>query len=394
MASLENRGNGSWRVVISAGYDSSGKKQRLQRIIKVDATRTVNAQRKEVEKQAALIEADYRRHLLTDSSKVRFSDAAEDYLKSRRITDKTRRGYRVLLDGRILPALGHYYVQDITPAMLRKFFNDLESAPAAARSKNGNLSGDSQLHYFAMVRAILNFCVKSGWIAYNPIVACDAPRNDVEETDYYEPEEVSALLDVLDSLPDIMWTAYYYMAIYTGARPEEMIGADWSDLNKNIFHIAHGADRVEGVGTVRTPAPKTSSSVRDVVLPEIIMSLLRKWKMKQTEYKFSIGPAWNETGAIFTGREGKRIDLSTPTQKFQEILKANSLRRIKLYSLRHTCASLLITSGRDVRSVAAQLGHSTPVLTLKTYSHAFDSAKKENADALSAAIEAARKKAE
>ena len=88
--------------------------------------------------------------------------------------------------------------------MLRKFFTDLTKVPAGKRSKTGKLSGDSQLHYFSLVSAILIFCVKSGWITYNPIVACDAPHNDVQETDFYEPEEVKDLLDALDRLPNIM----------------------------------------------------------------------------------------------------------------------------------------------------------------------------------------------
>ena len=392
MSSLENRGNGSWRVTISDGYGPDGRKKYLKRTIKVDPNKTELSQRREAETQAALIEADYRRHLLTDNGKVRFAKAAEDYLQMRRITEKTRNGYRVLLEGRILPSLGGYYVQDITPAMLNKFFHELTLAPAGKRSKNGYLSGDSQLHYFTLVRAILNFCVKSGWITYNPIVACDAPHNDVEETEYYEPEEVSLLLDALDKLPDIMWTAYFYMAIYTGARPEEMIGANWSDLKNNVFHIAHGAERIKGVGTVRTPAPKTASSIRDVVLPDDVMQLLQQWKEEQASYRSRFGNDWAEPDAMFTGDLGKRLDLSTPTQKFQKILKANNLRHIKLYSLRHTCASILIASGRDIRSVADLLGHSTPSLTLKTYSHSFDKTKQENANALSAAIAAARKK--
>mgnify|MGYP002624813027 CR=1 FL=1 len=109
----------------------------------------------------------------------------------------------------------------------------------------------------------------------------------------------------------------------------------------------------------------------------------------------AFGGCWPDESkdAMFTGPEGKRLALSSPTQKFQDILKENGLRHITLYSLRHTCASLLIASGRDVRSVAAQLGHSTPALTLKTYSHAFDQAKHENASALSAVVAAARKKA-
>ena len=74
---LENRCNGSWRLTISDGYGPDGKKVRFQQTIKVDPTRTVNAQRHEAEKQAALIEADYRRKLLTISRKITIAQLAD-----------------------------------------------------------------------------------------------------------------------------------------------------------------------------------------------------------------------------------------------------------------------------------------------------------------------------
>lgn len=61
MSSLENRGNGSWRLTISDGYAPDGKKIRFQRTIHVDLMHTSAVQRREAEKQAALLEADFRR---------------------------------------------------------------------------------------------------------------------------------------------------------------------------------------------------------------------------------------------------------------------------------------------------------------------------------------------
>lgn len=58
--SLENRGNGSWRLTISDGYAPDGKKIRFQRTIHVDPMHTPAVQRREAEKQAALLEADFR----------------------------------------------------------------------------------------------------------------------------------------------------------------------------------------------------------------------------------------------------------------------------------------------------------------------------------------------
>jgi len=392
MPCLENYGNGTWRVTISAGYDAKGKKKRLQRTIHVDPNKTEKAQRREVEKTAAALETDFSRHVLTDSRIVRLETAAAEYLAHKSISATTREWYRVMLDGRILPALGKYAVQDLTPAMLRRFFKDLELAPAGPRSKSGTLSGKSRKHYFAVLRAVLNFSVKSGYITVNPMAALDAPPDDTPEADFYEPEEWSALLDALDGLGDVMWTAYYYMALYTCCRPGELIGANWTDIHGDVFHVAHGAARVKGVGTVRTAAPKTQSSIRDIVIPAEVLALLKKWKAEQAAYRLKFGDGWIDSDAIFTADDGKRIDLSTPTQKFQKILKANGLRHINLYGLRHTGASILISSGRDVESVAAQLGHSTPVLTLSTYSHAFESAKRENAEVISKIISSSRRR--
>ena len=61
MASLENRGNGSWRIIISNGYDARGKKQRITKTVQVDPKKTELSQRREVEKEAAKLQADFDR---------------------------------------------------------------------------------------------------------------------------------------------------------------------------------------------------------------------------------------------------------------------------------------------------------------------------------------------
>ena len=130
MASLEHRGPGKWRVTISNGYAPDGTKRFLKRTILVDPTKTLLAQRREAEKQAVLIEADYERKLLTDTRKTRLSEVAEEYLESKPLSDSTKMWYRRLLDGRILPNLGKIYVQDLTPRHIREFFKKLTQEAA------------------------------------------------------------------------------------------------------------------------------------------------------------------------------------------------------------------------------------------------------------------------
>jgi len=57
---------------------------------------------------------------------------------------------------------------------------------------------------------------------------------------------------------------------------------------------------------------------------------------------------------------------------FKPILERARLPRKKFspYALRHSCASLLLASGRtDLRTVADRLRHAKATLTLDTYAH-------------------------
>jgi integrase len=47
--------------------------------------------------------------------------------------------------------------------------------------------------------------------------------------------------------------------------------------------------------------------------------------------------------------------------------------KLRMHDLRHCFASMLIREGADVVSVARQLGHANPAITLRVYAHLFDS---------------------
>ena len=78
---------------------------------------------------------------------------------------------------------------------------------------------------------------------------------------------------------------------------------------------------------------------------------------------------------------------STFTYRFKLILKANNLPLdLNVHSLRHTNASLLISQGVDVRTVASLLGHAQASTTLDIYAHAFDKNKRKVQEKLGKAI--------
>ena len=62
----------------------------------------------------------------------------------------------------------------------------------------------------------------------------------------------------------------------------------------------------------------------------------------------------------------------------RKIVKKYNLDPICFHELRHTCASLLINSGVDPKTVSKRLGHSDTSITMEIYTHAFEESKKSN----------------
>jgi integrase len=75
---------------------------------------------------------------------------------------------------------------------------------------------------------------------------------------------------------------------------------------------------------------------------------------------------------------------------FKAVLKATGLPDIRLYDLRHTCASLLLAAGENPKVVSERLGHASVTLTLDTYSHVLPGMQQAASDRLEMLLFTAR----
>lgn len=74
------------------------------------------------------------------------------------------------------------------------------------------------------------------------------------------------------------------------------------------------------------------------------------------------------------------------TRRFQRLLAASGLPRMRFHDLRHGAASLLLAHGVHARVVMEMLGHSTIALTMNTYSHVIPELQREAADKMEAVL--------
>jgi integrase len=82
---------------------------------------------------------------------------------------------------------------------------------------------------------------------------------------------------------------------------------------------------------------------------------------------------------VFTAIDGAPLHPVQFSDRFDRLVKAAGVPRIRFHDLRHTHATLALRAGVHPKVVADRLGHSTISVTLDTYSHAIPGLQEEAA---------------
>jgi integrase len=81
-------------------------------------------------------------------------------------------------------------------------------------------------------------------------------------------------------------------------------------------------------------------------------------------------------GLVFCDEQGRALDGSLVTKRFQRTLEAAGLPRVRFHDLRHLAASFMVEDGVDLATVSSILGHTNIAITVDTYTHLTDRHKR------------------
>lgn len=190
-------------------------------------------------------------------------------------------------------------------------------------------------------------------------------------------DEVAAFLA---AVRDDRLYAAWHLAISTGMRRSELLGLRWQDVDlalarasvrQVLTHIGH---------QVVVGEPKTKRSRRAVALDKDTVVVLREWRRTQAADRLAAGPAWQDSGYLFTREDGRCVHPDTFSYWFEKHLRRSGLRKIRFHDLRHTHASLALQAGVSAKVVCNRLGHASVAFTLDVYSHVVPSLQEEAAE--------------
>jgi integrase len=230
------------------------------------------------------------------------------------------------------------------------------------------------------LRTMLNEAMREELIERNVATVVRPPVIERVELQPWSTEEASRFLT---ASADHRLHALFAVGVALGLRKGELLALRWDDvdLECGVLHIRQNVQRLPEIGLVFGP-PKSNKSRRTIPLPAASAKVLRTHRANQAAEALALGPAWVDSGLVFTSTVGTVIEPRNLNRFFDELIAKARVRRIRFHDLRHTCASLLLAQNVPARVVMEILGHSQLAMTTDLYSHVMPTALREAADAM------------
>ena len=338
---------------------------------------------RELQRQAAEIDRQYRSgELLTAKEEKALQAEAEReaakiltlkqygdhvFMPAKAVTcsENTRSSFQSMLDLHVYPVIGDYKLTEVNTAMLRRLLMDFQ---------NRGKSHATCVKLYVVISLLFKMAYEDEAIERNPMdrVHRPKPRKDEgkrAEVECFTASELRYILDCLDKEP-LKWRTLIRLLIDTGIRRGECCGLQWRyvDFKAGTITIAHNLCYTKDAG-VYLDTPKHGRSRTIDVSPEV-MALLKELREEQAAKAIS--------KYVFTQDDSPEpMHPQTPEHYMRKFGKRNGVDHLHPHKLRHSFASLAITSGADIVSVSEILGHASPAITLNVYSHASEESKRK-----------------
>lgn len=249
------------------------------------------------------------------------------------------------------------------------------------------ISPNTVIHYHAVLHRALEYAVKMDLIPSNPSDKVDLPKKVPFMAGFYSLNELNELFGVVkDSLIEVP----VKIAAFFGLRRSEVLGLKWDaiDFENNVLTIRHTVTSCNVDGKfieIATDSTKTKSSRRSLPMPEPVREVLLKYRDWQEHNRSICGKSYCTAyeGYICLNEIGERIKPSYLSNTFRRTLQENNLRHIRFHDLRHSCATLQMAYGANLKEIQVWLGHSDINTTANLYVHMDVSAKEQSAAIMS-----------
>lgn len=269
-----------------------------------------------------------------------FEEFAKQYLDFAKQHKKTWDDDKNQIEKRLNPVLGRLRLSSIST-------KDVAMLHAKEKERTTACTAN---HLLATLRTVLNLAVKWGLLEKNPTDGLGKFREGPLRERYLSREELPRFLRALEEENDTLSKAAILLLLYTGCRRNEIMSLRWDQVRLDE-------------GRLYLPLTKNGRS-RTVHLNRRALEVLEDMVVRRDDDERTRGSEY-----VFPSRKGTKkgylYDLRIPLQKACAIA---GIENFRTHDLRHTFASIAVSSGADLYAVQRLLGHCDISMTQR-YAH-------------------------
>ncbi|MBE6943762.1 MAG: site-specific integrase [Ruminococcaceae bacterium] len=312
--------------------------------------------------------AEYERMEGIVNNDILFCDYVRVWLdhSSRKVDSVTMQSYELIANRHIIPYFSDTEIKlsDIDHKAIQRFID--------TKAKNGRLDGKGGLsprslkHLKNIVNQTLNLALQNKLIASNPCQFVILPQINKYQSKFYTEKQLKALFSALADDP--MFPLVKITLLY-GLRRSELLGLQWDsiDFDRGTITIQHTVSKVTKV--VAKNKTKNASSHRTFPLIDDAAEIFKAAKCQETQNRIAFGREYKENTYVFKWADGHPYSPDYISERFRNLLKKHNLPHIRFHDLRHSCASMLLSMGWNLKDIQEWLGHSDIKMTANLYSH-------------------------
>ena len=315
-----------------------------------------------------------------------FNEIWNEYIahKIRRVKPSTVAAYSVLWK-QLRNDFGDVEIESITTKKAEKWAIDMLSMVSRKTIVDRLTLLNNIIEYYAYEYEVAVSPINRKYIRWPTV---NVEENEIDSVRTFSQQDISAILLRIakDPLPQNILVA---LMIGTGIRIGEACALTYGNINveKGTIEIKYTLERiltqsqyndadydrmnVKVIHKCRKSAlilmpPKCKASRRSVPVPAELLKVLKNFmSVYPTEYFIGSNK--------FTPMEPRNLRV----HYYKLLEEAGVSQKLNPHALRHTYATTLITSGVDIRTTAALLGHNDASTTLDVYSHATAESKEK-----------------
>lgn len=382
MASIQDMGDGKYKLYVELGYRG---KRRLRRTKTITAKNITEAKKELVRFEASLLDKK-----IIDESSLTIEEFyprwkklyASDKYSKRQFEEVCR-----IIDNRFIPEFGTAKLKEITTFDAIMFIKSQKRVDG----KKGDLSPSTIHNIYKAVNSLFSVATKWKLIEENPFDEVELPSlTNEKKSDSYTHEEIELIFDRLNNY-EWHWQLAVKIAAISGARSGEIMALENKHLDfvKKTILIEQSIADLKNVGATLDKTKSKRSRV--VSMPDLLMAEIYEYTMIKRKQLMDMGNLreWTEHTFLFSHETGQPFRSDALSRFWNRFIVENSdIRRLRLHDLRHTSATLLLSKGIHEKVIQKRLGHSRASFTLDTYSHVLEEMDRSASDAFEGLLKA------